>query len=253
MEPKSKFRIFTFTNSHLASEFVAKIIAEKIKKKPHLVLGLPTGNSPKELYQILTSLDLDWSNVITFNLDEYQELPLSRKESYHSYMDKFLFNRINIKKENTFFPLSRHNRFLGQGYDLLIKEKGAIDLQILGVGVNGHIGFNEPGTSFDSLTHVTKLELSTRIANKEDFSSLEAVPHSAVTAGIQTIMAAKEIILLAFGKKKSEIVYRFLTSTLDEKIPATVLKQHSNFTLILDEEAGKKFFSIGVWKNQKER
>ena len=95
MEPKSKFRIFTFTNSHLASEFVAKIIAEKIKKKPHLVLGLPTGNSPKELYQILTSLDLDWSNVITFNLDEYQGLPLSRKESYHSYMDKFFFNKIN--------------------------------------------------------------------------------------------------------------------------------------------------------------
>ncbi|NMA05364.1 MAG: glucosamine-6-phosphate deaminase [Acholeplasmataceae bacterium] len=218
------------------NKMVAKEITKLVKNNPNAVLGLATGGTPLGIYENLV-LDYkenktNYENVTTFNLDEYVGLDINHEQSYHTYMRKNLFNHININLENTHFPTLENP----QSYTKLIKEK-SIDIQILGVGSNGHIGFNEPGTSFDSETGYVTLAESTIEDNKRFFDSIEDVPTSAVTMGLKDIMSAKRIMLIAFGKNKAQAIKQLINGKEDEAWPLTILKRHPYVTVYLDKEA----------------
>lgn len=218
-------------------------ILNRIKAKPNIVLGLATGSTPTRLYQNLIKDHKEngtsYRQIITFNLDEYVGLSGDHPNSYRYFMDHELFNHIDIPKENTHIPngLAENIEEECHKYEALIKKHGGIDVQILGIGQNGHIGFNEPGTPFSSRTHVIQLEESTRVANSRFFRSLSEVPTHAITMGIETILEAKEIILLASGKAKAEAMKRLFLEEPTEEFPASALKNHANVLVIVDEEA----------------
>lgn len=222
------------------------IVKQKILAKPNLVLGLATGSTPLGLYQELIRTHqkegLDFSEVTTFNLDEYAGLAPSHPQSYNYYMWENLFKHINIKKENIFIPqgIAENIEEFCQQYEYEIKKRGGIDLQILGIGRDGHIGFNEPGTSFTSRTHIINLDSVTIEDNARFFDNKNAVPRRAITMGIGTIMEAKECLMLVNGEHKAEIIARALQGQITEKVPASVLQKHPNLTVILDEEAANK-------------
>ncbi len=218
------------------NKMVSKEITKLVKNNPNAVLGLATGGTPLGIYENLI-LDYkenktNYENVTTFNLDEYVGLDIDHEQSYHTYMRKNLFDHININLENTHFPTLEDP----QAYTKLIKEKG-IDIQILGVGSNGHIGFNEPGTSFDSETGYVTLAESTIEDNKRFFDSIEDVPTSAVTMGLKDIMSAKRIMLVAFGKNKAQAIKQLINGKEDEAWPLTILKRHPYVTVYLDKDA----------------
>ena len=214
----------------------AKMIIDLVKEKPNAVLGLATGSSPIAVYQNLIAdhqnNKTDYKNVSTFNLDEYFDLPIDHEQSYHTFMNNILFKHLNISLENTFFPEQDNP----QNYSLLL-EKHPIDLQILGVGSNGHIAFNEPGTPFYSTTQYVDLAESTRKDNARFFASLEEVPKRAVTMGLKDIMQAKKIILLAFGLNKAEAIKMLIDGNKTSDWPVTILKEHPDVTVFLDYEA----------------
>lgn len=226
------------------SKRAAEMIADAIRRKPNIVLGLATGSTPIGLYKELIRMHkeegLDFSKVITFNLDEYYGLSKDDNQSYHYYMYKNLFDHVNIKKENIHIPdgtISNVEEYCRK-YDEAIEKCGGIDLQILGIGANGHIGFNEPADELIASTHLTDLTEDTIKANSRFFDSMEQVPKRAITMGIGTILKAKKIILLANGKEKaSAISYVVNRNKITPKIPATLLLGHSNVTVILDKEA----------------
>jgi len=211
---------------------VSEEIIELIRNKPNCILGLATGSSPLGIYKKLSEIkDIDFSNVKSFNLDEYcNNLDLS--QSYRFFMDDNLFNHININKENTHFPSENNLEF----YDNMIDNAGGIDFQLLGIGGNGHIGFNEPNTPFDSKTHITKLDERTIKDNSRFFKSIEDVPTSAVSMGISTILKAKRIVLIASGINKAKAIYDTVNS-FSTLIPASSLNLHDNVTIYVDEEA----------------
>jgi glucosamine-6-phosphate deaminase len=209
-------KLLIFKNKRGAVKRTADIISNQIKKKPNCVLGLATGKTMVPLYKELIKRKLDFSKVKTFNLDEY-----TGKRIMHYFMDKYFFRKINIKKENIHFPDSK------------TKKITRIDLQILGIGRNGHIGFNEPGSSFNSKLRKVKLSKETKKANKIKFNY-------AYTLGIKDIMNSKKIILLAFGKGKADIIKKTLEGEITEKVPASFLRKHKNATLILEKEAAIK-------------
>lgn len=222
--------------SKKASEIVIKAIA----KKPDLVLGLATGSTPLGLYQLLVEAnkngEADFSKVKTFNLDEYAGLKKDNTQSYHYFMQENLFSKINIEKENIHI-LGDEGKSPEEEckiYEDKIKEAGGIDLQILGIGSNGHIAFNEPGSSKDSRTRIIKLDEKTRQDNARFFRSIDEVPTHAFTMGIGTILEAREIILLA-GKSKKEIIQKVISSQPIPEIPASFLKLHSNCAFIIEE------------------
>lgn len=234
----------------------AHIIQETIRQNNRLgkptVLGLATGSTPLPLYKELIRLHqeegLDFSRVITFNLDEYQGLPPNHPQSYHYYMHENFFKHVNIQKENIHLldgtltqPEAVHEHLLD--YEMKIKKVGGIDIQVLGLGGNGHIAFNEPGSAFNSKTRVVNLDQKTRADNARFFSNLSEVPTQALTRGIGPILEAKQCLLLATGLQKAEIVKRVLnTRKATETIPATVLHQHSNTVLLLiDRFAAREF------------
>ncbi|MCL5730257.1 MAG: glucosamine-6-phosphate deaminase [Candidatus Pacearchaeota archaeon] len=214
----------------------AAAISEIIKRKPNATLGLATGSTMIPLYRELVRLykkgEIDFSRVRTFNLDEYADLSFNDKNSYHRYMNRNFFNKVNIKKLNVHFPASK-----GDEYEKEIKNSGGLDLVLLGIGTNGHIAFNEPGSSFNSRTRKIKLSDSTIKSNSRFFTSARRVPEEAYTMGIKTIMRSRKIILLAFGTKKSNAVLRAIKGPITEKIPASVLRQHKDATFILDRKA----------------
>lgn len=225
------------------SNTAAKFIIERVKNKPNIVLGLATGGTPEGTYKNVIQdhqqNGTSYEQVATFNLDEYIGLPGSDKNSYRYYMNEHLFNHINVKKENTHIPngeVSNVNQEC-EDYEGRIQQIGGIDLQILGIGENGHIGFNEPGTAFNSRTHVIGLTEETRQANARYFSSIESVPTHAITMGIGTIMEAKEIVLLASGEKKREAMKKLILGEVTEEFPASILQKHKNVTIIADEAA----------------
>ncbi|OCA91706.1 glucosamine-6-phosphate deaminase [Pseudobacillus wudalianchiensis] len=232
------------------SETAARLILEKVRANPQLVLGLATGGTPEGMYEQLVTdhrtAGTSYQQITTFNLDEYAGLPREDRNSYYTYMRQQLFDHIDIPEENVHLPNGETEDLQAEcrHYEQLIKEAGDVDLQILGIGGNGHIGFNEPGTSFDSVTHVVTLDESTREANARYFSSLDEVPTHAVTMGIQTIMRAKEIVLLVSGESKADAIVRLLTEEANESFPASALLTHPNVTLIVDEEALKKVDQI---------
>lgn len=231
--------------SLFAAKEVAKLIREKQAAKKNCVLGLATGSTPKSLYTELIRMHreegLSFENVVTFNLDEYYPIEKDAWQSYNSYMHRLLFNHINIKKENIHIPngalpkeeVKKH----AADYERKIDEAGGIDLQILGIGNNGHIGFNEPGSSIYSKTRLINLENSTRLANAYEFANISDVPRLAITMGISTILKAKKIILLAWGPAKAPVVQRSVEGSVTESVPASLLQQHSDCTFIVDELA----------------
>ena len=219
------------------SKRAASIVAEQISKKPDSVLCLPTGATPLGMYKELVKMEIDFSEVTTFNLDEYVGLGKEDKESYHYYMFHRLFDHINIKKENINMldGKAKDLKKECEEYERKIAQKG-IDLLFLGIGVNGHIGMNEPGTSFSSETHVVNLSEETRKQNSKYFEGKE-MPLQAMTMGIRTLMEAKKIILMASGKSKAEIISRLIKEGVSYSLPASVLKMHKNATLLVDGEA----------------
>lgn len=225
------------------SKIAADYMIKKVCAFPKLKLGLATGGTPIGIYSNLIAdhqkNGTSYHGVTSFNLDEYVGLSAHDPNSYRYYMNHNLFDHIDIQKNNTFVPhgdVDDIQRECAVYEDLLQKHKG-IDIQILGIGKNGHIGFNEPGTSFESETHVVELTPSTRKANERFFNSLEEVPTKAITMGIATIMKSKEILLLISGEQKKEALERLLTGNVDESFPASVLKKHPYVTIIADKAA----------------
>ncbi|WP_042464157.1 glucosamine-6-phosphate deaminase [Neobacillus dielmonensis] len=225
------------------SKIAAAYIIKKVNENPKIKLGLATGGTPIGVYSKLISDHQEngtsYQSVTTFNLDEYVGLTGDHVNSYRYYMNVNLFNHIDIQKNNTFIPRGDVDDVLKEcdDYEQLIANHKGIDLQLLGIGANGHIGFNEPGTSFDSETHLVQLTPSTRKANARFFTSLEEVPTKAITMGIGTIMKSKEILLLISGEQKREALKRLVTGNVDESFPASILKSHPYVTIIADKAA----------------
>lgn len=225
------------------SQQCAEVVFNKIISSERLVLGLPTGGTPEKMYDYLAEKindnKVDLSHVYTVNLDEYVGLDGSHVASYRHYMDTVFFNKVSIPKENTNVPngLAEDLNQEASRYDQLIEDMGGIDLMVMGIGRNGHIAFNEPGTSFDVGTHVTELTQDTIEANSRYFSSYEEVPKKALTMGLSTMMKTKSIILLASGAGKKNAVDKMLNGEITEEVPASILQQHDNVTVIADEEA----------------
>lgn len=228
----------------------AKIIKEAIRQKPNLVLGLASGNTPLGLYQELIKAhkknEIDFSKIIVFNLDEYLGLSGNYSQSYNYLLRKIFLNQINAERRN-FHLLNggvKNVEKYCQIYEEEIKKAGGIDLQILGIGSNGHIGFNEPGTSFDSKTHLTELAESTIKDNARFFGQEKDVPKRALTMGLQTIFKAEKILLLASGPNKADIAAKAIEGPVTSEIPASILQKHPNAIFILDKSAAKKLTPI---------
>lgn len=217
-------------------KLAAQEIINLVNENPKAVLGLATGSSPIGLYEELIkdhkTNKTNYKKVTTFNLDEYIGIPTDHEQSYHTFMYETLFKHLNINLKNTNFPKQDDPA----SYTKLL-EKKPIDLQILGIGSNGHIAFNEPGTSFDSTTQYVDLAESTIKDNSRFFDSIDDVPKRAVTMGLKDIMMAKKVILLAFGKNKAEAINTLVNGKKSEDCPATILQDHPNLTLYLDEDA----------------
>lgn len=225
------------------SEKAAHMIAEQIRRKPDCVLGLATGSTPEGIYEKLAEWyragKLDFARVTTVNLDEYKGLDRGNVHSYYHYMQEKLFARVNIRTDRTFVPdgMAQDSDRACREYDGIIAAAGGVDLQLLGLGHNGHIGFNEPGTDFEIQTHCVNLTESTVRANRRFFSSMEEVPGQAYTMGIGTIMQAAGIVMAVSGEDKAEILKTAVCGPVTTMVPASVLQLHRNVTIIADEAA----------------
>jgi len=232
------------------SKEAARLVKKRIRQNPKIVLGLATGSTPLGLYQELINAHkkqgLDFSGITTFNLDEYLGLAPENQQSYHLVMKNNFFDKTDIVLKNTFFPNDFAPNF--ENYDKKIDDCGGIDLQILGIGRNGHIGFNEPGSDFSSKTREVKLSETTIKDNSRFFSAkggsasggdISQVPKTAATMGISTIMKAQKIILLAGGENKKEIIQKALSGPVTPEVPASILQTHKNVVAIVDKAAAK--------------
>ena len=231
------------------SRKAANIISAQVIMKPNCVLGLATGSTPIGTYAQLVEWynkgDLDFSEVTTVNLDEYKGLPRTNDQSYYYFMHQHLFDRVNIDPERTNVPNGMEpdaEKECGR-YEELIRSLGGVDLQLLGLGHNGHIGFNEPGEAFEKETHCVDLTESTIEANKRFFASADDVPKQAYTMGIKTIMQAKKILIVVTGENKADIVERAFFGPVTPEVPASILQLHNDVTLVGDEAALAK---IGI-------
>ncbi|MGO3691073.1 MAG: glucosamine-6-phosphate deaminase [Psychroflexus halocasei] len=240
-----------FQDAEAASIYVAHQIAELIRDKEKqgktAVLGLATGNTPKGVYQELIRLHrnegLSFKNVISFNLDEYYPILPDDQQSYTYFMRQYLFKHVDIKPEQTHIP---HTDFSEEGiaqycqdYEDKIQSLGGMDFQLLGIGRNGHIGFNEPGSDFESKTRLVNLDSLTREDAKAAFGSLDKVPEKAISVGVQTISKAKKILLLALGERKSEIMQQAINGEITTEVPASFLQSLSQAEFVLDASAAR--------------
>ncbi len=234
-------KFVTVSNYEKMSRSAANIISAQVIIKPDCVLGLATGSSPLGTYNQLIKWyekgDVDFSNVTSVNLDEYVGLDGSNSQSYRYFMDNNFFNHINIKKENTFVPNGCAVDLAEEGrrYDEHIEELGGIDLQLLGIGLDGHIGFNEPDDYFVKRTHVVDLHESTIKANSRFFENESDVPKQAITMGMISIMQSKKILLIASGSAKKEILDKAFFGPITPQIPASILQLHPDITVIYSE------------------
>ena len=228
------------------SRKAAGIIAAQVILKPNSVLGLATGFSPVGTYEHLIECyrkgDVDFNRIRTVNLDEYAGLASEHEQSYAHFMRKHFFDRINVDPNNTFIPngIAEDPDQECRRYDQLIQDLNGVDLQLLGIGPNGHIGFNEPGDYFETGTHIVHLSEATIQANKRFFEREKDVPRYAFTMGIRDIMQAKRVVMIASGKSKAEIISQAFTGMITPHIPASILQLHKDFTLIVDREAGAR-------------
>jgi glucosamine-6-phosphate deaminase len=233
-----------------ASEIAARIVARLLREKPHAVLGLATGSTPLRLYRELVQRKLDWRRVTTFNLDEYVGLAPRHPQSYHSFMWKNFFQYINIAKKNVHIPDGQAKdipAFCGR-YEKQIRAAGGIDLQILGIGTDGHIGFNEPTSSLASRTRIKTLTERTRRDNARFFGTEADVPHHVITMGIGTILEARAVLLLAFGKNKSGAVAKAVEGPITAINPASVLQMHPMAKMVVDKAAAAKLKKTSYYR-----
>ena len=225
------------------SRYTAQRLLEIIQTAPKAVLGLATGSTMEPVYaQLLDDMQrspTDVSQLTTFNLDEYIGLSAEHPQSYNFYMYQHLVNHLHLPAANVHLPdgLAHSIDQACQAYSAAIQAMGGLDLQLLGIGSNGHIGFNEPHTCFNSRTHVVELSEQTRIDNGRFFTNQNETPTHAITMGILDILEAKEIILVATGANKTNIMAQLFESAIDESLPASALKQHPNLTIVMDSEA----------------
>ena len=226
-------------NPQAATDIAARLIARLLKEKPDAVLGLATGSTPLRLYRSLIAMQLDWRRVRTFNLDEYLGLAPEHPQSYHHFMWENLFRHINIRPENVQIPDGLATDVPGfcAEYEARIRAVGGIDLQVLGIGSDGHIGFNEPTSSLASRTRIKTLTQRTREDNARFFASAEEVPTHVITMGIGTIMEARTNLLMAFGDQKAEAVAGAVEGAVSAMNPASALQFHRDTRLLLDEAA----------------
>jgi glucosamine-6-phosphate deaminase len=247
---KIPVKIFSSLNegSRFVGREIANLIREKESRGEKAVLGLATGSSPKSLYAELVRLHreegISFKNVITFNLDEYYPIDNDALQSYDRFMKEQLFNNVDIDLKNCHIPNGEWKKEeikkRCQEYEKMIEDVGGIDLQILGIGNNGHIGFNEPGSSLFSKTRLVPLDNSTRIANAQEFQNISKVPRLAITMGISTILKAKKVILMAWGQIKAPVIQRAVEGNVTEQIPASLLQQHNDCVFVVDEMAASE-------------
>lgn len=236
-------KVIIVENYEEASQEAAKIFINQVKEKPKSILGLATGSTPVRMYELLREdhekNHTSYKDVKSYNLDEYFGLDASHPQSYHYFMYKNLFNGIDIKDENVHVPCGQGNiQENCDEYNKMLAEN-PIDIQLLGIGSNGHIGFNEPGTSFDAVTHKVDLKQSTIEDNARLFfdGKIDDVPKQAISMGIKNIMNAKSILILAFGKGKAEAVKGMIEGPVTTDLPASVLQNHDDVTVIIDKDA----------------
>ena len=238
-------KLIVVNNYEELSKVAAKEFSKIIKEKENVVLGLATGGSPvgmyKELIRMYEQKELNFSKITTVNLDEYIGLNPEHNQSYRYFMNNNLFNHINIDKSNTFVPngLAEDLEAQCKEYDQKIVELGGIDIQLLGVGNNGHIAFNEPNSELSSGTHIISLTDNTIEANARFFDNIDDVPRKAITMGVGGIMKAKKIILIASGESKAEAIKGIFSGKITTANPATMLQMHRDVTVIVDEAAAK--------------
>ena len=221
----------------------SELIINRINSLSNPVLGLATGSTPEGLYQSIIEKykhgEVSFKHVTSFNLDEYVGMVVQNPNSYRYFMNEKLFSHVDIPIGHVYIPDGAAKDLKKEcvNYEYAIKRVGGIDIQVLGIGANGHIGFNEPGTSFSSITHVVNLDESTIQANARFFSSIEEVPTQAISMGIKTIMDSKEILLLVSGGSKANAVVKLLNGEVSEEFPASILQNHEQVTVIVDEMA----------------
>jgi len=227
------------TNSYAETSVrAAEILAEQIRNKPDSVLGLATGSSPVGMYKELIKMNqagsLDFSKITSVNLDEYYGLSPENDQSYRYFMNTNLFDHVNIRKEFTYVPdgLTKDPDAECAAYDQCIEDLGGIDLQVLGMGLNGHVGFNEPDDHFPVGTHLVTLEESTIVANSRFFASKEEVPTQAISMGLKGIMTAKKIVMIVHGKAKEETLMKALYGPVTPQVPASILQLHPDVTVV---------------------
>ena len=236
-------RVIVTKNYEEMSRKAANIIAAQVVMKPDSVLGLATGSSPIGAYKLLVEGykkgDLDFSEITSINLDEYVGLSADHNQSYAYFMRDNLFNHVNINMDNVFLPNGMETDEAKEcaRYDEVIRSRGPIDLQLLGLGENGHIGFNEPDSSFAKGTHKVSLTESTINANSRLFNSIDEVPKFAYSMGVGSIFSAKHILLIASGEKKADALCKALYGPVTPEVPASALQFHSNVTIVADEAA----------------
>lgn len=236
-------RVIVCENYEEMSKVGARIFAAQMTLKPDSILGLATGSTPVGLYRELIRMnkagEIDFSPITTFNLDEYYPISPDNNQSYRYFMNENLFDHVNIDKSATHVPngMAADPETEGVEYDKAIQAAGGIDLQLLGIGINGHIAFNEPDDELIVGTHVTGLTESTIEANSRFFASRDEVPTRALTMGMASILSAKKIVIMANGANKHEAVKKLLDNTITTKNPATLLKVHPDVTLICDRAA----------------
>lgn len=229
------------------AEQIAMLLRAEMERQTNPVFILPTGGTPEPVYAALVRMHraqgLSFKGLTTFNLDEYVGLPADHSQSYRCYMQQKLFSHVDIIPANTHVPV-------GVGVDLdeqckqyeqAYRTGGGADLALLGVGGNGHIGFNEPGTDFDSVTHVVRLSERTRSDNARFFVSIDEVPRQALTMGLGSIFSARKIVLIATGAEKADIVYRAFHGPVTTDLPASILQRHPDVTVVLDKAAARRF------------
>lgn len=245
-------------DSEQASEIAARIVARIVREKPHAVLGLATGNTPLQLYRNLVRMHredgLDFGGVTSFNLDEYVGIPPAHPLSYHSYMWAHLFSSINMPKDRINIPdgMTSDIPAACRKYEQAIRSAGGIDVQVLGIGTNGHIGFNEPSSSLSSRTRIKTLTEQTRADAAADFGGEEAVPNHVITMGLGTIMDSRLCLLLGFGKKKARAISQAVEGPVTAMVPGSILQMHPRAVLVLDREAASqlKMADYYIWVNE---
>ena len=247
-----KIKCLITTDVEDGSKYVANEIASLIRLKESnnekIILGLATGSTPKTLYAELVRMHkeegLSFKNVVTFNLDEYYPIEKMALQSYNNFMHRVLFNHIDIYPENINIldgeiPKEDIKAYCA-AYEKKIEDAGGIDLQILGIGINGHIGFNEPGSAIFSKTRLVTLDYSTRLANAYEFANISEVPRMSITMGLSTILNSKKIILMAWGPNKASIIHNTVEGFVTEQVPASLLQQHADCTFVIDESAASE-------------